>query len=138
MAYCTYVLWSILCLRATSGGQLNMNRISYCKVPNFLVFRGWHRTSKIKLCEILEYRIAALTESLVRENCFHEIFENANQRKLCASNIRLYSVICYTVYRTLFKCEHVIIANCDFSPSAQLSERNVYIPHSVNQYVARA
>ena len=26
-----------------------------------------------------------------------------------------------------FKCEHVIIANCDFSPSAQLLERNVYI-----------
>ena len=40
--------------------------------------------------------------------------------------------------RTGFKCEHVIIANCDFSPSTQLLERNVYITHSVNQYVARA
>ena len=39
---------------------------------------------------------------------------------------------------TGFKCEHVIIANCDFSPSAQLLERNVYITHSINQYVARA
>ena len=29
--------------------------------------------------------------------------------------------------RTGFKCEHVIIANCYFSPSAQLLERNVYI-----------
>ena len=37
--------------------------------------------------------------------------------------------------RTGFKCEHVIIANCDFSPSAQLLERNVYITHSINQYV---
>ena len=37
--------------------------------------------------------------------------------------------------RTGFKCKHVIIANCDFS---QLLERNVYITHSVNQYVARA
>ena len=27
--------------------------------------------------------------------------------------------------RTGFKCEHVIIANCDFSPHAQLLERNV-------------
>ena len=40
--------------------------------------------------------------------------------------------------RTGFKCEHVIIANCDFSPSAQLLERSVYITHSINQYVARA
>ena len=74
-----------------------MNRISYCKVPNFLVFRGWHRTLKIKFCEILEYRIAALTESLVRENCFHEIFENANPPKLCAS--ALYGNMLYS--RTL-------------------------------------
>ena len=30
------------------------------------------------------------------------------------------------IYRgTGFKCEHVIIANCDFSPSAQLLERNI-------------
>ena len=27
--------------------------------------------------------------------------------------------------RTGFKCEHVIIANCDFSPCVQLLERNV-------------
>ena len=40
--------------------------------------------------------------------------------------------------RTGFKCEHVIIANCNFSPSAQLLERNVYITHSINQYVACA
>ena len=40
--------------------------------------------------------------------------------------------------RTDFKCEHVIIANCDFSLSTQLLERNVYITHSVNQYVAQA
>ena len=26
-----------------------------------------------------------------------------------------------------FKCEHVIIANCDFSPSEQLLEHNDYI-----------
>ena len=32
-----------------------------------------------------------------------------------------------TVIRTGFKCDHVIIANCDFSQSAQLLERNVYI-----------
>ena len=30
-------------------------------------------------------------------------------------------------HRTGFKCEHVIIVNCDFSPSTQLLERNVYI-----------
>ena len=42
-------------------------------------------------------------------------------------------------YRRMgFKCEHVIIANCDFSPSAQLLERNVYITHSINQYVVSA
>ena len=40
--------------------------------------------------------------------------------------------------RTGFKCEHVIIANCDFSPRAQLLEHNVYITYSINQYVARA
>ena len=40
--------------------------------------------------------------------------------------------------RTGFKCEHVIIANCDFSPSTQLLECNVYIMHSINQCVARA
>ena len=47
--------------------------------------------------------------------------------------------------RTLFKCESLIIANCDFSPSAQLLERNVYITrirkyvrtYGCNQYVAR-
>ena len=45
----------------------------------------------------------------------------------------------YTMYRgTGFKCEHVIIANCNFSPSVQLLERNVHITHSINQYVARA
>ena len=32
----------------------------------------------------------------------------------------------------------IIIANCDFSRSAQSLERNVYITHSINQYVARA
>ena len=32
-----------------------------------------------------------------------------------------------TNLRTGFKCEHVIIVNCDFSPSAQLLERNIYI-----------
>ena len=44
-------------------------------------------------------------------------------------------------HRTGFKCEHVIIVNCDFSPSVQLLERNVYmciITHSINLYVARA
>ena len=35
-----------------------------------------------------------------------------------------------------FKCKHVIIENCDFSPSTQLLERNVYITYSINQYVA--
>ena len=48
-------------------------------------------------------------------------------------------IMCSTIYRrTGFKCDHVIIANCDFSPSTQLLERNVYITHSINQYVARA
>ena len=28
-----------------------------------------------------------LTESRIRENCFREIFENANLRELCASKI---------------------------------------------------
>ena len=40
--------------------------------------------------------------------------------------------------RTGFKCEHVTIANCDFSPSAKLLECNVYITCGCNQYVARA
>ena len=41
----------------------------------------------------------------------------------------------YTVYRrTGFKCEHGIIMNCDFSPSAQLLERNVYITR-IHTYV---
>ena len=41
--------------------------------------------------------------------------------------------------RTGFRCEHIIIiANCNFSPWVQLLERNVYIMHSINQYVARA
>ena len=31
MAYCTYVLCSILCLRVTSGGQLNVNRLYVVK-----------------------------------------------------------------------------------------------------------
>ena len=32
----------------------------------------------------------------------------------------------FIIYRrTGFKCEHVIIANCDFGPCAQLLERNV-------------
>ena len=43
---------------------------------------------------------------------------------------------CY--HRTGFNCEHVIIASCDFGPSTQLLECNVYITHSINQYVARA
>ena len=43
-----------------------------------------------------------------------------------------------TYGRMGFKCKHVIIENCDFSPSTQLLERNVYITHSINQYVARA
>ena len=50
--------------------------------------------------------------------------------------LRVFSALIYR--RTGFKCEHVLIANCDFSPSAQLLERNVYITHSINQYVARA
>ena len=51
-----------------------------------------------------------------------------------------YVVLQYTALyrRTGFKCEHVIIANCDFSPSTQLLEHNVYITYSINQYVARA
>ena len=45
----------------------------------------------------------------------------------------------HTVYcRTGFNCEHVITVNCDFSPCMQLLECNVYITHSINQYVARA
>ena len=36
--------------------------------------------------------------------------------------------------KTGFKCEHVIIANCDFSLSAQLLERNVYITR-IRMYV---
>ena len=47
--------------------------------------------------------------------------------------------ILFTIYHRMgFKCEHVIIATCDFSPSAQSLERNVYITHSINQYVACA
>ena len=40
--------------------------------------------------------------------------------------------------RTGFKREHVIIENCDFSPSVQLLECNVYITHRINQYVGHA
>ena len=49
---------------------------------------------------------------------------------------REYTIIKYN--STGFKCEHVIIVNCDFSPSTQLLERNVYITYECNQYVARA
>ena len=37
-----------------------------------------------------------------------------------------------------FKCEYVIIVNCDFSSNAQLLERNVYITYGCNQYIAHA
>ena len=54
-------------------------------------------------------------------------------------NELILTIIIIIMYRrTGFKCEHVIIANCDFSPSAQLLECNVCITHSINQYVARA
>ena len=67
-------------------------------------------------------------------SCVYEIFKYRNNMY-----IHVYNNIITTDYRrTGFKCEHVIIANCDFSPSAQVLERNVYITHSVNQYVARA
>ena len=46
----------------------------------------------MKLCEILEYRIDALTESLVRENCFREMFENSNLLKNFSSKIWCYTV----------------------------------------------
>ena len=36
----------------------------------------------------------------------------------------------YTVYRrTLFKCESVIIANCEFFPQSHLKERNKRVSH---------
>ena len=51
----------------------------------------------------------------------------------------------YIYHGTGFKCERVIIENCDFSPSAQLLECNVihyaytYVRTcGCNQYVARA
>ena len=45
----------------------------------------------------------------------------------------------FIIYRRIgFKCEHVIIANCDFSPSTQLLERNVHLMYGCNQYVTRA
>ena len=41
-----------------------------------------------------------------------------------------------TIYRrTGFKCEHVIIANCDFSPSAQLLEHMYTLRVYVRTYV---
>ena len=58
-------------------------------------------------------------------------FDNAQQMMYLPPSRAIYR-------RTGFKCEHVIMVNCDFSPSAQLLERNVYITHSINQYVARA
>ena len=79
---------------------------------------------------------------------------NINNKTVCVVLvIVLYMVLCtvlrivlfivLSIYvkgyrRTSFKCEHVIIANCDFSPSVQLLEHNVYITHSINQCVARA
>ena len=60
---------------------------------------------------------------------------------MCLGLVLLFANACNGTnsYRgTGFKCEHVIIASCDFGPSTQLLERNVYITHSINQYVARA
>ena len=57
-------------------------------------FADWHRTAKIKFREILECRIKLmLAESLIHENCFCEIFENDNPRKLSASKIWRYTVV---------------------------------------------
>ena len=44
-----------------------------------------------------------LTESSVCENCFREIFENANPRKLCPSKMRHYTI--RTLYLILLKRE---------------------------------
>ena len=67
----------------------------------FAFFADCHRTSKIKLREILEtvLHVGArmLTASLVRENCFGEISENANPRKLCTSKIWRYTVVTVTM-----------------------------------------
>ena len=41
--------------------------------------------------------VLMLTESLIRENCFREISENANPRKLCASKIWRYTVDQFSV-----------------------------------------
>ena len=35
-----------------------------------------------------------LTESLIRKNCFCDIFENANLLQLCASKIWHYNTVC--------------------------------------------
>ena len=67
----------------------------------FSFFADWHRTSKIKLRKISEYRIDA-NGILVRENCFREMFENANQRRLCSSKIWRCAVILTTVICLVF------------------------------------
>ena len=73
-----------------------------------------------------------------RRNCrTHEPCSQAPLRYASCLHFERTSYTCIQ-RRTGFKCEHVITANCDFSPSMQLLQRNVYITHSINQYIARA
>ena len=41
----------------------------------FAFFVHWYRTLKIKLRKVLEFHIGAIAESVIRENCFREIFD---------------------------------------------------------------
>ena len=58
----------------------------------FTFFADWRRTSKIKLREMLKKQHIDANGSVIRENCFRKIFENANPRKLCTPKICRYTV----------------------------------------------
>ena len=61
--------------------------------------------------------------------CFFSLVYYISKERRCnedlraVRNFKIERIIRYR--RTRFKCEHVIIANCDFSLSVQLLERNV-------------
>ena len=87
-----------LVLQVSWTGNESYRKSQIFEAHIFLVFLGLHRTSKVKLRDILEYCIligviADRGISDPRKLFPQKKFENANQRKLCASeNLALYGM----------------------------------------------
>ena len=83
---------------ATEAAQCVHNKYCYAverqifEAHNFLVFLVWYRTSKIKLRQILEYLIDALTESLVRE----KILKRQSTKIVRLENLKIWRYIRYS------------------------------------------